>query len=237
MVAGGIVVERPADHGGVIRKSRSKSITWRRCCENGAAKIDGDGGTVYRGHMFRPTSPQRPLFGAEHRMSEEKRLRLSQSWAHPYRQHALGLIDESRFHRFFDEDNGRPNKSIRLLVSVHLFKEMFDLTDNEALEQLEWNAAWHYALDIEPEQAHACQKTLHNFRAKVLGDDEGASLFEETTARIIAAAQLRTSRQRLDSTHIVSNIRLLTRLGLFVQTITGFLEALRKAHPRLCHQV
>ncbi len=170
-------------------------------------------------------------------MSEEKRLRLSKSWAHAYRQYALGLIDESRFRHFFDDDNGRPNKSIRLLMSVHLFKEMFDLTDNEALEQLEWNAAWHYALDIEPEQAHACQKTLHNFRAKVLGDDEGASLFEETTARIIAAAQLRTSRQRLDSTHIVSNIRLLTRLGLFVQTITCFLEALRKAHPRLCHQV
>jgi hypothetical protein len=32
----------------------------------------------------------------------------------------------------------------------------------------------------------------------------------------------------------VSNIKLLTRLGLFVQTITMFLEALRKEHPRLC---
>lgn len=177
------------------------------------------------------------MFGAEHRISDDKRARLEKTWAHPYRKHALPLIQEAQFRKFYDEDNGRPNKSVRLVVSVLLFKEMFDLTDGEALEQLEWNAAWHYALDVDPEEAHACQKTLHNFRAKVLGDDEGAKLFEDMTARIIAAAQLRTSRQRMDSTHIVSNIRLLTRLGLFVATITGFLEVLRKTHSRLCNQV
>ena len=184
--------------------------------------------------MFRPTSPQRPLFGVEHRMAEEKRKRLEASWAHPYRLRALGLIDEERFRRYFHEDDGRPNKSIRLVVSILILKEIYDLTDCEALEQLEWNSAWHYALDLAPEDAHTCQKTLHNFRAKVLADDEGASLFEETTARLIAAAALRTARQRMDSTHIVSNIKLLTRLGLFVQTLAGFLEALRNAHPRLC---
>jgi hypothetical protein len=113
-------------------------------------------------------------------------------------------------------------------------KEIHDLTDAEALEELEWNSAWHYALDITPEEAHTCQKTLHNFRTLMLADDEGAGLFETTTARLIEGAGLRTRRQRQDSTHIVSNIRILTRLGLFVQTVTQFLEALRKgASPPL----
>jgi hypothetical protein len=53
------------------------------------------------------------------------------------------------------------------------------------------------------------------------------------TARLIAAAGLNTRRQRQDSTHILSNIKLLTRLGLFVQTITQFLEQLRSEHPGL----
>lgn len=87
-----------------------------------------------------------------------KRARLEKTWAHQYRQHALPLIQESQFRQFFDEDNGRPNKSVRLVVSVLLFKELFDLTDGESLEQLEWNSAWHYALDVDPEEAHACQK-------------------------------------------------------------------------------
>ena len=187
--------------------------------------------------MFRRTSPQRPLFGAEHRIDPAKRARLERTWAHQYRCQALPLIDENRFAKYFDPENGRPNKSVRLVVSVLVLKEVFNLTDAEALEELEWNLAWHYALDLTPEEAHACQKTLHNYRTLIIGDDEGAGLFESTTARLIKAAGLRTERQRQDSTHIVSNIRLLTRLGLFVQTITPFLEALRNEHPRLCHQV
>jgi hypothetical protein len=62
-------------------------------------------------------------------------------------------------------------------------------------------------------------------------------LFESTTARLISAAKLKTGRQRQDSTHLLSNIKLLTRLGLFVQTITKFLKALKDEHPRLFAQV
>ena len=67
--------------------------------------------------------------------------------------------------------------------------------------------------------------------------DEGAGLFESTTAALIEAAGLRTGRQRQDSTHIISNIKVLTRLGLFTKTVEQFLESLRKEHPRLCGQV
>jgi hypothetical protein len=170
-------------------------------------------------------------------MDTAKRARLEKTWAHQYRTHALKLVDETRFAKYFDADNGRPNKSVRMVVSVLVLKERFDLTDEEALEQLEWNGAWHYALDLEPEEAHTCQKTLHNFRTKLIEDDSGAGLFEGTTARLIEAAGLRTGRQRQDSTHILSNIKLLGRLGLFVQTVTQFLEALRKEHVPLCEQV
>jgi hypothetical protein len=63
--------------------------------------------------------------------------------------------------------------------------------------------------------------------------DLGRLAFEQTTDRIIEALGLKVSRQRLDSTHIVSNIAMLTRLGLFCETIRVFLSALASAHPRL----
>jgi len=187
--------------------------------------------------MFRATSPQRGLFGVEHRLDEVKRARMEKTWAHAYRMKALGLIAEGRFAKYFDPENGRPNKSVRLVVSVLLFKEVFDLTDQEALDRLEWDMSWHYALDLVPEEAHTCQKTLHNFRKLLLDDDQGAGLFESTTARVIESAGLKTRRQRQDSTHIVSNIKILTRLGLFTETVTQFLWALRKEHPRICADV
>ena len=50
-------------------------------------------------------------------------------------------------------------------------------------------------------------------------------LFQETTDRIIQALGIRTGKQRLDSTHIMSNIATLTRLGLFCETMRLFLRA------------
>ena len=76
-------------------------------------------------------------------MDPTKRERLERSWAHPFRSDALGIIDESRFARFFHDSNGRPNKSLRLILCVLILKEIFDLTDAEALFELEWNTAWH----------------------------------------------------------------------------------------------
>ncbi len=44
-------------------------------------------------------------------------------------------------------------------------------------------------------------------------------------------------RQRLDSTHILSNFAVLTRLGLMCETIRLFLRALRKEHRQLYEQI
>ena len=182
--------------------------------------------------MFRQTSPQRTMFGVENRLDPMKRARLERSWAQQFQKAALPLIDEQRFAKYFDPENGRPNKSVRLVVGVLVLKDVFNLTDAEALGNLEWHAKWQHALDVAPEEAHTCHKTLHNYRRLLSQDDEGAGLFESTTARVIEAAGLRTGRQRQDSTHIVSNIKMLTRLGLFTQTVTQFLVALSKRHPR-----
>ena len=56
--------------------------------------------------------------------------------------------------------------------------------------------------------------------------DGGRLAFQETTDRIIQALGIRTGKQRLDSTHIMSNIATLTRL-LFCETMRLFLRALR----------
>ena len=74
---------------------------------------------------------------------------------------------------------------------------------------------WHHALQLTPEEAHLPQKTLHNFRARVVAQDGGRVAFEAMTDRILQALDTKVSRQRLDSTHVISNIAVLTRLGLF----------------------
>jgi hypothetical protein len=161
-------------------------------------------------------------------MPEDKRLRLEASWAHPFQQRILPLIDEEAFRDAFSDETGRPNKSIRLLTGLHLLKEWNDLTDAQVLEQFEFNLQWHYALGVEPGQAHVCQKTLHNYRVLLISNERARQAFESLTRGLVELDDLDVGRQRLDSTHVISNIAVLTRLGLFTETMTKFLRELRR---------
>ncbi len=183
--------------------------------------------------MFRRRSPQRDLFASSQLMPEQKRARLKSSWAEVFRTQALKLIHEEEFADLYSADNGRPNRAVETILGVLILKEMFDLTDAGALDALEYNLQWHHALDLTMEEAHLPQKTLHNFRARLMAADGGKAAFVRTTDRILEALGTDVSRQRLDSTHVMSNMAALTRLGLFCETIRVFLHALEKAHPSL----
>ncbi|MCH8962164.1 MAG: transposase [Bacteroidetes bacterium] len=187
--------------------------------------------------MFRKRDPQGNLFETSNLIPLDKAKRLKASWAEPFQSRALPLIDEDLFASMYCDDNGRPNRPVQTVFGVLILKEMFDLTDEEALEHLEFNLLWHHALRLTPEEAHLCQKTLHNFRAGLMEHDLVRLAFEETTNRIIEALGLKVSRQRLDSTHVVSHIAILTRLGLFCETIRVFLSTLESDHPRLYGRV
>lgn len=187
--------------------------------------------------MFRRRDPQSMLFEASNMLPAEKQARLHRSWAQVYRDRALPLIKEEPFAPLFDPANGRPNAPVQVVMSVLILKEAFNLTDEETLEQLEYSLLWQHALRLTPEAAHLCQKTLHNFRVKLIEHDAARLAFQVITAEIIKVLGTRVSRQRLDSTHVVSNFAILTRLGLFCETLRVALMALRRAHPRLFTRV
>lgn len=181
--------------------------------------------------MYRPTVPQLSLMESKYLVNEKKRARLERSWAEAFRQQVLPLIDEEVFRECFCADNGRPNASIRMLVGLHLLKEADDLTDEQILDALEFNLQWQHALGVQPAEAHVCEKTLHNFRRLMLGNTRACQVFEQMTAALVKADGLSTVRQRLDSTHVMSNIAVLTRLGLFTETVTNFLRDVRRDAP------
>ena len=183
--------------------------------------------------MFRARDPQESLWQSQFLVTPKKAKRLEGSWAEVFRNEALPLIDEELFAPTYCADNGRPNRAVQTVLGVHLLKEMFNLTDGEALEQLEFNLLWRHALRLDIEETHLPQKTLHNFRVRLMQHDGGRLAFQETTDRIIQALGIRTGKQRLDSTHIMSNIATLNRLGLFCETMRLFLRALRWEHPEL----
>ena len=165
-------------------------------------------------------------------LPDAKRKRLERTWAGVFRAKALPLIDEDKFRHLFHDDNGRPNKPVQTVIGLHILKEVFDLTDQEPLERLAYDMMFHMALGLDVDEADCCQKTLHNFRAKLMASGADALLFKSLTDEIIKVLGVDVGKQRLDSTHIVSNIARITRLGLFCETIRVFLAALKKSFPK-----
>jgi hypothetical protein len=171
------------------------------------------------------------MLEVQHWLPKNKLGRLEGSWAGIFRAKILPLIDEEVFRDCFHQKNGRPNKSIRDLICLHLLKEGNDLTDEEVLDLYEFNLQWHYALGVESGSAHICQKTLHNFRHRMMQNKRAQETFVVLTKGLVEADGLSVVKQRMDSTHVLSNIAVLTRLGLFVETVSSFLRELRRAAP------
>ena len=181
--------------------------------------------------MFRRKRQQRSLFDHDVYLPDERVAALEKTWAGPFRHNILPLIDEDPFEPFYCPDNGRSNVPVAILIGLCILKEWRNLTDAELLGSLEWDIRYQFALDVNAKEADVCQKTLHNFRVLVTTNRMAEKVFADITGKIIREAGLSTAKQRLDSTHVVSNMANLSRLGLFVRTMEKFLTRLQKAHP------
>ena len=180
--------------------------------------------------MFRQTDGQASMFEAQHIMPAAKRKRLKKTWAHWIHKHLLPAIDEEPFREHYGT-TGRPNKSVKVLLVLLLLQHIEDLTDAQVIEHFEFNLLWHHATGVEPADAHVCQKTLHNFRVLLMRTGLMEQVFASLVRQLAEANDLKLTRQRLDSTHITSNIATRTRLGLFVETIEHFMRELKRRAP------
>ena len=180
--------------------------------------------------MFVKKSCQKTMFDLEFTLPKKMLKRIDKTWARAFKDVVMPLLvkKELDFSEWYNKKNGAPNTSVALLLGVLILKETFDHTDEETLEQLEYNLLWQYALDVRFEEAHICRKTLHNFRVKLLNSEKHHKFFNDLTKQIVKLFNLSTGCQRLDSTHVVGNMKRVGRLGLFVQTIEQFLFKLKR---------
>lgn len=180
--------------------------------------------------LFGLTPLQSKLFPCDDKYNENEIADLQKSWAQVVKDKVLPFLGsiELEFAKFFHKTMGRPIKYISLLIILHIFKEMYDWTDEELVESVKFDKRFEYAFDIHYEELIVCQKTLHNFRALIQQNDMAHHIFDRATVHIIKLFHLNTSKQRLDSTHISSNIAKLSRLALFVRVIENFLRKLKK---------
>jgi len=183
--------------------------------------------------MYKKTSPQQKLFGIKTQISPSLRRRLESTWAHLFQQEVLPILfrNEDRYAMLYGT-TGRPNFSVARVLGLCLLQEWNDLSDQEALDAYSFDIRWRYALDVSEEEDYLSRRSLVEFRRRLAGQDPEMKLirhlFDTIRDSAIQKLGLSSSNQRLDSTHIISNIRVRGRLALFSNTLSLFLKSLNE---------
>jgi len=181
-------------------------------------------------------SRQAPLIDPWGDLGPKRRQLLENSWAGLFRREILSELPVEQLALHFRADFGRPAKELHTVLGVLVLQQMHDLTDLETVNQLAFNAQWHYALDIPSESDAAkymCPKTLWSMRKKVTDQELDTVLFQQVTHKLAQVFAVDTTKQRLDSVHLKSNMRRLGRLGILTRCINRFLVNLKRRHPDL----
>ena len=177
-----------------------------------------------------------PLLDPLRHLGPKRRKLMDESWAGLFRKHILCELPVNRITPYFTAGFGRPTKELYTVLGALILQQMHDLSDDETVSQLAFNLQWHYALDIiaeSDEATYICPKTLWNMR-KIMTDHEmDTVLFHQITDNLARVFEVDTTKQRIDSFHIKSNMRRLGRIGIFVRSIHKFLRNLRRKHKQI----
>ena len=176
------------------------------------------------------------LFDQWRYLGPKRRKLLDESWAGLFREKILPELPVERMIPFFSPDMGRPTKELYAMLGAILFQQIFDLTDEETVSRMAFDIQWHYALD-NPEESdgvkYICPKTLWSMRNTLTDEDLDTVLFEKITDTLAKVFDVDTSKQRIDSVHIKSNMRRLGRIGILVRCLHRFLVNLKRQYKEL----
>ena len=166
-------------------------------------------------------------------LPEKHRKRLENSWAGVFYRETFSRLDERPFEVLYADCPSRPNVPVNVLVGLESLKADFGWNDEEMYDAFTYDMQVRYALGYQQlGEGDFDLRSLYYFRERVsrYRQEKGGNLiekaFEQVTDEQIQAYQLKTGKQRMDSTQIASNIREMSRLQLLV-------EVLQRAHRML----
>lgn len=175
------------------------------------------------------------LFDPWRGVGQKRYAMLREGWPGVFREHVLPHLPVDKIRKYFDAEYGRPSTEVYTFIGVPILQQIFDLTDKETQSELAFSIAWHYALDIGGSGDRATYlslKTIWTARQIMVNEEIDKLVFEKVTDDLIDSFGVRTDKQRIDSTHIRSNMKNLSRVGLFAATIGRFLKAFKVQAPQ-----
>jgi hypothetical protein len=170
-------------------------------------------------------------------LTEQTRTRLLNGWHGVFRHVILELMPVDAVSGHFDATMGRSTKELYSIAGLLLIREFKNWTKDEALEAYSLDMNIHYALNLEPVAHDLGMRTLERYIALFEEDRLAKATLNDITLKLVDLLDIKIDKQRLDSTHIFSDMASFGRTRLMGVAIKRFLTQLVRHNKEAYHSL
>jgi hypothetical protein len=169
-------------------------------------------------------------------LTERERKHLNNSWAETFSKKIFPFIEEDRFGVLYsDNPASRPNNPVNIYFGLLILRDIFNQSDEEALNSLMFDIRYQHALHTTSFQEQPVSKnSLTNFRAAVYryNQEHGIDLIQEeieSQAKSFSKLlKIEGKTVRIDSLTVSSSCKKLSRLEIIYSTVKRLIKVIDK---------
>jgi hypothetical protein len=167
-------------------------------------------------------------------LTEREMKYLKGSWAETFSKKIFPFIDEDRFSVLYSDNPAtRPNNPANVYFGLLILREIFNQSDEEALNALMFDLRYQYALHTTSFKEQPVSKnSLTNFRAAVYSynQEHGVDLIQEEieshAQQFSKLLKIEGKTIRMDSLMVSSSCRKLSRLEIIYSTVRRLIKVI-----------
>ena len=198
--------------------------------------MDASKDARYTSMSFRKNAAQQmSIFDSSFMLTDREKKALDRSWAKVFAEDVFPYIDEERFRVLYSEKDSRPNTPVNVIVGAEIIKMLFDLSDDEIVDNLMLDPRYQLALHTGSfDEQPLSDKSLSRFRRRCYDYEQayGVDIYHdcvtglaEATARMMGIDK---RIRRMGSLMVEANIRKLSRMELIYTCIAKLVRYLHK---------
>jgi hypothetical protein len=157
--------------------------------------------------------------------------RIRTGWQGVFRSALLELMPAKDLAKHFDPVMGRPTKELYSVAGLLFIQEFKNWTIPQAIDAYLFRTDVQFALNLEPGLDEMCERTFERYRKLFIEDECASRVMDLVTSRFVDMLDIDIRQQRLDSTHVFSNMASFGRTRLMAVTIKRFLTQVKRHHP------
>ena len=173
-------------------------------------------------------------------LTEREKKYLTNSWAETFNKKIFPFIREDRFSILYsDNPASRPNNPVNVYFGLLILREIFNQSDEEALNSLMFDLRYQYALHTTSFSEQPVSKnSLTNFRAAVYRYNQKYDVdliqqeIEAQAKTFSKLLNIEGKNFRMDSLMISSSCKKLSRLEIIYTTVSRLIKVIDKLPER-----